>query len=421
MNRRQMLSASLAAAGGGFVPGFWRSVARAQTVSTKHVVFIFMRGGVDGLSLVSPTGAAYNALKTYRPTLSITSPISYSASLCLHPQLAPLLNDSELKAHLNFVVQAGSVRDTRSHFVQMAHVEAGDSSQIPNTGFLGVTANVLARNAVGIGMTTPPSLKGTEPLVLTDPERLGANYADGNLKPGLSRAQRLGLYKKLSGEIGDAAVDAVARKAESQFENVLGSLGGASTASLLSRGGYDATSPFAKRLAVAGAMLSSSANPAVLTLDADQGWDTHSNQVTNSTDWHTMGRKIDDLARALALFKKDLVTRGKWGNTVVVLLSEFGRTVKENGSRGTDHGRGGLMILMGGSVRPHSDPAYLGARAYSLPTTADSSTALTVLHDYRVVMAEIIHRHLGVGQTQACSLFNPAGSVQPNQFLNVLV
>jgi uncharacterized protein (DUF1501 family) len=383
-------------------------------------VFVFMRGGVDSLGLVSPVGAGAATLAALRPTIGLQNPIAFSPTLVVNRLLAPLLDDATIRGSLNIVVQAGSLNESRSHFVAMDHVESGDAAGSTPTGFLGTAASALARNAIGVGALVPASLRGTNALVLSDPARLQPQYAHGGLKPGLSRAQRLGLYQQASGESGDALVDGLARQTQSQYDAMAGAMQGVTLAGLVSAGGY-VNSAFGQRLAVAAAMAASPATPAIVTVDAEHAWDTHFNQATNDpAGYYAYGKKVDDLAKNLVAFKGDLQRRGLWEGTAMVLMSEFGRTVRENGNHGTDHGRGGAMLLLGGAVRGHSDPAYRGLRSISLPASFDASTALDVVHDYRVVMAEILERHLGLAQATALALFRPAASVRASDYLNVV-
>ena len=416
IRRRSFLLGSLGAVGSLALPGPRTRAA----VPSKQLVFVFLRGGVDALGLVSPLGDGAATLAALRPNIGLRDPIAFSPTLAVNRLLAPLVDDATIRASLNIVVHAGSLNETRSHFVQMDHVESGDAAGSTATGFLGMAAAALARNSVGVGSLLPSSLRGTNPIVLSDPARLQPQYAHGGLKPGLSRAQRLGLYKQATGETGDALVDALARQAQDQFNAIAGAMQGVTLAGLVSAGGY-INSSFGQRLAVAAAMLASPADPAVVTVDAEHGWDTHANQATNDPiEFHAYGKKVDDLAKNLLAFKNDLQRRGTWATTAIVLLSEFGRIIRENGNQGSDHGRGGVMLLLGGAMRAHADTAYRGLRSFSLPTSFDESTPLDVVHDYRVVMAEILERHLGLPQATALGLFRPAASVRASDYLNVV-
>ena len=152
-------------------------------------------------------------------------------------------------------------------------------------------------------------------------------------------------------------------------------------------------------------MLASVANPAFVTVDAEHDWDTHANQRTNELTFGAFGTKVDDIGRNLLAFKNDLVARGKWATTAVVVITEFGRTILENANKGSDHGRGGLILLMGGRIRPFTNAAYTGLRNWTIPTTADASSALDVVHDYRIVLSEILQKNCGLTAAQATSIF----------------
>ncbi len=408
MNRRDFLNQSLAIAGASCVPTFLPQFSQAQTVGGQ-LIFVFLRGGADALSLTPPLGTAFTTLKAHRPNESVTGALPFATNLAVHPLLAPLLNDAVLKSRLNFVLHAGSSYNSLSHFEQMARVESGDMITMPKDGILGRAAKVLNRATFAIGNSIPTSLRGTNPLVLSDPAKLSNSYSPSNLKPGPSftRSQRLGMYKKTSTEVGDNNIDASARLAQSQFDLI--ETGSTTTISNLvpsPNGYFDDQYQLGKRLAIAAHMLSSAANPAFVTVDADMAWDTHAGQYTNDiAQFKSFATKVDALGKNLLALKKDLTARGKWATTAVVVISEFGRTVKENGSRGTDHGRGGSMILMGGRIRPFSDPLYKGLRAWTIPATVDVSTALSVSHDYRFVLAEILEKNCGMTQTQLAGVF----------------
>lgn len=393
--------------------------APAAVPTNKHLVFVFLRGGLDGLGLVSPLGADGARLAAWRPNIGLQNPLPFSTTLGVHRLLAPLLDDAAIRDRLNVVLHAGSLNETRSHFEQMDHVESGNATGTTATGFLGVAANALGRSTVAVGALMPSSLRSANPIVLSDPARVQASYAHGGLRPGLTRAQRMGLYQKASAESGDAQVHTVAQQAQSQLDAVASALSSQTLSGLVSAGSYLNT-PFGQRLAVAATMLATPANPAIVTVDAEHGWDTHNNQATNdATSFGAYGKKVDDLARNLRAFKNDLVRRGKWDSAAIVLLSEFGRTVRENANQGSDHGRGGVMLLRGGAVRSHVDAGYVGPRSYALPSAVDESAALDVKVDYRAVMAELLQRHLGVPQASVLGLFRGAAP-SVSDYLNVV-
>lgn len=390
MRRRTFLTSTLASLGLSFLPG---QPARAAA-GGRRLVFVMLRGGADALSLVSPAGAAATTLAQWRPTLALAGGISLSPDLQAHPAMAPLVTSAGL-ANLTFVLHAGGVSDTRSHFDQQHRIETGDTGGAASRGFLASVALAAGLQTCAVHRTAPRSLAGANPLVLSDPARLLAGYSDTGVKPGWSRAQRLAMYQVAAGEAGDARVDALARQALASGDVLASELGGETLATLTSRHGYLASSGFAGRLALAARLAATSLAPSLMAVEGGQPWDTHTSQSTNNASAATgLYASVKDLATNLAAFRADLISRGLWSSTVVVVMSEFGRTVKENASAGTDHGRGGLMMLMGGPVRAFGSAGYLGRPRWSLPSPIDGSTALELVHDYRVVMAEILEHHL---------------------------
>jgi uncharacterized protein (DUF1501 family) len=416
-SRRDFVYQALALAGASALPSFWLSRAQAAG-GGGQMVFIFLRGGADALGLISPSGDDFKALKKWRPNTSLASPIDLTANLVAHARLAPLLSDADLKANLNFIPHVGSLNETRSHFEQMARVESGDAIGSTSSGFLARAAVALGRRQTfAIANGVPASLRGTNPLVIQDPAKLQAQFTFSSWQMPFTRAQRLGMYKIAAGESGDADIDKVARIAQSQFDAL--DTGKIVTAQdLVSAGNYMNKSLFGQRLAVAAAMLDSAANPAFIAVDAEQLWDTHAAQQTNDLSVGAFGAKVDDLAKNLLAFKNDLVKRRKWATTTVVLISEFGRTIKENGDHGTDHGRGGIAILMGAGVKSFTDKSVNSVRAWSLPDKADSSTALDVKHDYRLILAEILQKRCGMSQSAVVDLF--LGKIKTGDFLNLV-
>ena len=414
LSRRDWLVGSLAGVGAWWLP---RSMARAQVAGPNHLVFVFLRGGADPLGWFAPRGTGEQALAAYRPSISLASPLAFSPTLAANRFLAPMLGDAALMSGFNVVLHAGSIHETRSHAEQIAHVESGDSAGSTPTGFLAGAVRALSRQSAAIAGVMPGSLRGADAVCLTDPLQLQAGYADAAFRFGMSRAGRMGLYR-----FGDPRVDAVATIAQAQLEALSASLGTATKDGLTAAGHYlSSNHEFGPRLAVAAAVLASSWNPAIVTVDAGHDWDTHFGEYPNDPNqWYGLAKKLDDFATNMVAFKNDLVARNQWNRTAIVVISEFGRTVKENGSAGTDHGRGGLMLLLGGAIRPHSDTGYRGLRSYTIPASADSSTALAVVHDYRLVMAELLERHLGLARSAVLDLFRPANVINPADYLNVL-
>lgn len=411
--RRTFLAACLSGMGLAMLP----RRARAA-LNSPRLVFIFLRGGSDALSLFSPRGADWTRLQALRPDTAMTSPLAFSSELYAHPALAPLLT-SDITSSLNVVLHSGGITDNRSHFDQQFRIETGSNAASTPDGFLARLSLALGVKPASIDRSAPPSLLGSRPIILSDPARVQNNATDGSIDPRWSRAQRLAMYRGTAAEVGSAAIDTAAASALAEGNVLAGELAGVTLASLTANHGYDPRSTFGGRLALAAQLMTSSLDPRLFTIDGEQFWDSHAAQLTNDAAANTsVYKSVRDLGTNLAAFKRDLVARNLWANTVVVVMSEFGRTIAQNSARGTDHGRAGAMLVMGGKVRSFADTAYLGPRRWTLPSTIEGSTPLAVTHDYRVVLTEILQRHLGQTRAAADAVFlnQAAGSA----YLNVI-
>ncbi|MBL8954111.1 MAG: DUF1501 domain-containing protein [Myxococcaceae bacterium] len=395
VRRRDFLTAA------GAFTALWGTRARAASTAPR-LIFVFLRGGADALSLAAPGGSAFSAFQALRPNIAMANPLAF-AGLNFHPAMQPLLAAGPA-ANLGLVLHAGGTADNRSHFDQQYRIESGDPSGATTTGVLGRAVTALGRRCACVTRAVPQSVRGVaDPLLMSDPARVPPMYAAGSPRPGWTRAQRLSSY------VGspEAAVSAAARSAELDGNLLAGELAGVTSASLTAQHGYvTSNTQFAQRLALAAELCDTSLDPAIVTVDGEQFWDSHASQFTNDpTKYKAVYKSIDDLAVNLAALRVDLQARGLWSHTVVAVMSEFGRTVRENQNQGTDHGRGGLMMLLGGPVRPFTDAGYLGARTWSLPASPTASSALSVVHDYRLVLAELLERHLGLPRAAVSSVF----------------
>lgn len=413
LKRRDLLKSSLAVAGASAIPTFFSNQAAAQVATTGRMVFVFLRGGADPLSMVIPVaGATLTALTSARANILPTAANQVGlvpGALNLHGFMNPLVADATLKSNLNFVLHSGSPYDSRSHFEQMARIESGDFATLRTDGFLARISNALGRSSFAIAPVIPASMRGSNPLVMTTPDKLKNQYVDPSagkdwrFGSAYSRATRLGMYKIGAGETGDAVVNQMANVAQAQYD-LIESAGVPPTLAQLMAGGHGYTNTaLGQRLATAAYAMTTRANPAMISVDAENVWDSHANQNTNDNVKTTaLGYRLQELATNLAAFKKDLVLRGLWATTTVVVVSEFGRTIKQNGALGSDHGRGGLMMLMGGRVRPITSTLYTGPRAWTLPTgVLNSSSALDVQIDLRIVLHEILQKGCGVAAATA--------------------
>jgi uncharacterized protein (DUF1501 family) len=390
LNRRDFLG--LTAAGASFAiagPG-WAGAPTAP----KRLVVVMLRGAIDGLNVVIPYGedAYYEA----RPTIAVPRPGAEDGALALdehfalHPALAgamPLWRDKQLA----FVHAAGSPDPTRSHFDAQLFVENGTPGRhgTPD-GWMNRLLAALPdqrgpTDAIAIGPVLPQILRGklavsnlplgpaaSKPIAVDKPE-LAAMF--DKLYAGndpLGRAWR-------QGRAARAELVAGLPQDEPAPEN-----------------GAAPANTFPAQAARLAHLLTH--DPRIrLVFVGLGGWDTHVRQGNHKGQ---LADRLRPLGDGLAALAQGLGPQ--WNDTVVVVLSEFGRTVRENGDGGTDHGHGNVIWLAGGKVK--------GGRVYGewpglgTPQLYESRD-LAVTTDYRALLAAVTARHLGLRDRALTQLF----------------
>lgn len=384
MSRRSLLKRSggvaLAVAAGSVL----RPAAAAAAPASDRFVQVFLRGGMDGLSAVVPAGdAAYAAA---RPGIAVPASalLQLDGTFGLHPALAPLLPMWQA-GELAFVPAAGNPANQRSHFESQDAIDCGATvSSAVRTGWL--ARHLIARGqtgaalrAVGIGETQSLSLEGQRNAVtlrsldnfrvqVGDHDRVAFERAIRLMHTGFNHPLAAGGVGTLSAlaevrnlQQPDYATSAAAAYPDSGFGRALRNLA------------QCAKGPVGLEAA---------------TVDIG-GWDHHTN-LGNHVNGE-LARKLDDLAAGLAALRVDLGPL--WADTTVVVVSEFGRRVQENGDGGVDHGHGGLMMVLGGGVR--GGRVYGNWRGVTQPVLDHGDVPVTT--DWRNVYAEIVASRLGNG------------------------
>ena len=342
-SRRHFLRGAGALAALGSVPGFLgRALAASAPGSGKTLVLVFLRGGADGLSIVPPVGdPAYRAA---RPTIALAAPgrdggaIRLDDLFALHPALSPLLplwSDRTLA----IVHAAGLPGATRSHFDAQDFCESGTPGlKSTADGWLNRAVQRSggpegAFRVVAIQPTLPRMLVGDAPAVAMSSLgqfRMPGGAAGGNAFDAL--------YAQ--------AVDTALRTTGIETFEALREAGSAKLAQLPPANGAEyGGAPIARRLQDVARLIRSGVGLQVAATDMG-GWDTH---VGEGTEKGQLASRLAELGGALAAFAKDLGPR--WADTRVVVMTEFGRTARENGNRGTDHGTASVMLVLGGGVR----------------------------------------------------------------------
>ncbi|MFN0205905.1 MAG: DUF1501 domain-containing protein [Planctomycetota bacterium] len=396
LSRRGFLQFAGAAAGAAAASSWLPRIAFAANRSGAGrdvVVTIFLRGGADGLSLVPPHADPNYYI--HRPNLSVPKPSSASPNKCIdlngffgfHPALAPLLPAYQA-GRLLVINATGSPVANRSHFEKERIVEFGDLTGSIGSGWLArhlLTINAMTPGSLlrGMGVRTSPqhALVGA-PLTLpiADPTTFGLA---GSPSSEAARKKALtDMYSNISGDLKDNGLNTLATLELLKsvgINNYIPSNG----AVYPTTGSF---SSFGKGLFSAAALIKAQVGVEAIAIDLAD-WDTHGTQGVFNGTFNSLA---DALAKGLAAFDQDLSGAASPGVTTIV-MSEFGRTVRENGNAGTDHGFGNAMFLLGKAVNGGQVVTqWPGLAANQLFEGQD----LNITIDYRDVLAEVVDKRL---------------------------
>ncbi len=360
--------------GAGMAPAWLARAAATDGGGRKKIlVVVFQRGAADGLNVVAPyADPAYYRL---RPTIAIRQKdvLDLNGQFGLHPSLAPLKKLWDSK-DLAVVHATGSPDPTRSHFDAQDYMESGTPGlKATRDGWLnraltGSAAESPIR-AVAMGNTLPRTLRGQNAAVAI----AGVpSFKLRDQETSTTFEQLYGADKGLAGaakETFDAMKLLRSVKTQAPADGV----------------SYP-TGPLGRNLQQIAQLIKADVGLEVAFADMG-GWDTHVNETPQ------LGNLLTQFGQALGAFHDDLGERMK--DVVVVTMSEFGRTAKENGNAGTDHGHANVMFAFGGEVK--------GGRMYGpwpglAPEQLYEGRDLAVTTDFRDVLGEVVSGHLGVKQ-----------------------
>ena len=360
------------------------------------LVLVFLRGGCDVLNLLPPIGGADRGYyEAARPQLRVPiagegSALNLNDQFGLHPG-AGALYDIFQDQKLAIVMATGLQEDTRSHFDAMSYMELGTpGSKSSTTGWLTrhfQTASNLPTEmlmpALAVGNLQPTSLRGfTETTAMSSTGNFNLNngpwaWRDEN-KTALQQLYNTGSSSlHLAGQETINFVDVFEQHNTGDY--------------IPSNGAVYPDTSFGDRLQTVAQMIKMNIGLRVANVDLG-GWDTHDNQGNGSTGY--FNTRVSELSDGLSAFYTDL--SGCSGinyasKTTVVVMSEFGRRLRENNDRGTDHGHGSMMMVMGGNVNGGIYGDWPGLENSQLYDNAD----LEVTTDYRQVLSEVLIKRLG--------------------------
>lgn len=405
--RREFMRSGVSAFTVGFAaPAFLSDLARAQNATGRSLVVLYLSGGNDALSTLIPyTDPAYY---DRRPTVAVPAgdvlqvgADTSGRALGLHPGLSGLKSVFD-DGRLAIIQRTGYPASSRSHFKGTDILNTGNPLSTQGTGWLGRyldtlpspvdplagwnTTGLLPRSlqAATVGV---PSIPNTTNYAFQSPNGYslgGVQY--GVEEAGYSRAAAEAIFSHLPVQQPQVSfVNSTAQAALATMERV------AAVAAYTPTTRYPNTGVGRALQAVAGS-LATEVGTKIFWVQTG-GYDTHATQGTLTGVYN---RRLRELDGGLSAFYNDLSNQGLLSQTLVLQFSEFGRRVSENGSTGTDHGAGGLMMALGGTVQ-----GGLYGTAATLEDTPDNPTlenrARDVRHetDFRSVYARVIDDWLG--------------------------
>ncbi len=357
-----------------------RQASFAATGGGNTLVVLSFRGGIDGLGMVVPHGdSAYYAA---RPTIAVPREQLWAqdAMFGLHPHLQPLkwLWDA---GEMGVVNATGLPQPNRSHFSAMEEVEDAAPGSSLRQGWVnrmvGLDSSATPASAVHLGDSTPPlMIEGTAPSVATNSlGDISLSGEDGEWAP--RRRQHLNTtWQGVEGALGKAARQAL------DVSKTLGDLGEVKYRPSVEYPSSWPANDLSNALKDTAQLIKADLGAEVISVDFGS-WDMHTDYGT--LEWGEMQNMTQAFAKCVSAFLRDLgPMRSK---VTVVTISEFGRRVAENGSRGLDHGWGNMMMLMGGGVRGGYHGTWPG-----LGTDKEVEGDVGVTTDYRQILAEVVHK-----------------------------
>ena len=352
------------------------------------LLIVFLRGGYDAANLLVPTSSPY--YYESRPNIAVPKPgsnasaaIALDADWGLHPALAASVHPLYLKNQVAFVPFAGTDDLSRSHFETQDSIELGQplgGARNFQSGFLNRLVATMEDHA---GMSFTDQL----PLIFRGDTQI-PNMALRNLaRPAVDPRQTEVIREMYQGTPLESSVnegfsvrDEVMRDMASEMEMA--------NRNAITTKGFELE---ARRIAK---LMNERYDIGFIDVG---GWDTH---VGEGGGAGYLATRFEELGRGLAVFANEMA--GRWNDTIVVVLSEFGRTFRENGNRGTDHGHGTVYWLLGGGLRGGS---IAGEQVRVERASLLQDRDYPVLNEYRALLAGVVQRMFGLDKSRLQSVF----------------
>jgi uncharacterized protein (DUF1501 family) len=389
MKRRTLLKSLAALSAAAMAGNLW-----AAPASKTRLLFVFMRGGYDATNLLVPISSQY--YYQVRPNIAIPKPgtelnsaLPIDADWGLHPALRDSVYPLFTAGQAAFVPFAGTEDLSRSHFETQDSIELGqplDRTRDYRSGFLNrlaATLNADRASAISFTDQLPLVMQGSLQVPNTALRAIG--------KPSVDPRQARMIAAMYDGTaLSQQVRDGFDVRAEVMKE-MIGEMDAANRNAITAKG-FELE---ARRIAK---LMKDKYNIGFVDVG---GWDTHVGQ--GGATGYLAGR-LDELGRGLAGFAQEMGP--DWKDTVVIVVSEFGRTFRENGNRGTDHGHGTVYWVLGGGVQGGK---VRGEQIRLEQSTLFQNRDYPVLNEYRAMFGGLLSRMYGLDAGQVEKIFGTPG------------
>ena len=389
MQRRHFVQALSAGVGAGLATSTGQLFAASS--DTPRLLIVFLRGGYDAASLLIPTSSSFYYesrpnIAIARPSAALDSALPLNADWGLHPALRDTIYPMFKNGQAAFIPFAGTPNTSRSHFETQDSIELGqplEQSKNYRSGFLNRLASMVrGSEAMSFTDQLPLVFQGTTPVPNT--------ALRSNQKPSVDNRQS-SIIASMYGSTPLATVVSEGFSVRNEVMMEMKAEMDAASRSALSSKGFELE---ARRIAHL-----MKERYSIGFVDVG-GWDTHVGQ--GNAAGYLAGR-FEELGRGLQGYAQEM--GALWKTTTVVVVSEFGRTFRQNGNRGTDHGHGTAYWVLGGGVRGGK---VAGDEVRVEQSTLFQNRDFPVLNDYRAVLAGLFTRQYGLSTAQNEQIF--AGS-----------
>jgi uncharacterized protein (DUF1501 family) len=355
----------------------------ALPMSGPRLLVVFLRGAYDAANIVVPVSSDF--YYAARPTLAIprSAALALDHDWGLHPALADSIYPLWQKKQVAFVPFAGTDDTSRSHFETQDTIELGQ----PIAGSRDYRSGFLSRTAAALTGTEPIAFTTTLPLSFRGPEPIPNIALSSTGKPGVAGKNADLIQSMYQGqELAPAVAEGF--KVQDQVYQAISAEMQAANRDAVSPKGFELS---AQRI---GILMREQFNLGFVDVG---GWDTHVNQ--GAADGY-LSNRIGELGRGLTLLSTTLGS--EWNNTIVIVVSEFGRTFRENGDRGTDHGHGSVYWVLGGGIK---GGRMAGRQVAVTEANLFQNRDWPVLNDYRALIGGVLQKSYGLNQAQLAQIF----------------